>query len=80
MWMRYTLTTGKKIASQLSEVGVSEIETYINQGQFASGSMGPKVIAAARFIRNGGREAIIANLNMLEQALDGKSGTRILPD
>ncbi len=74
------LNYGKEDSKPLSDVSVSEIESYISLGQFASGSMGPKVMAAARFIRNGGREAIIANLNMVEKALDGKSGTRVLPD
>lgn len=74
------LNYGKKDSKALSEVRVSEIESYMNLGQFALGSMGPKVKAAIRFIRNGGEEAIIANLNMLEKSIVGKSGTRVLPD
>lgn len=39
----------------------------------------PKVLAAIRFIENNGKEAIIAELNQLIDAIYGKTGTHVLP-
>lgn len=58
----------------------SEMETWLNAGQFAEGSMKPKVEAAIRFLRNGGQKAVIAHLNDLFAAVQGRCGTQILPD
>jgi carbamate kinase len=49
-------------------------ETAGNEG-FASGSMGPKVEAAIRFVEAGGRRAVITSLEMIEQAVHGRAGT-----
>ncbi len=59
---------------------VSEAEKYYKEGHFKPGSMGPKVLAAIRFIKNGGKQAIIAHLSQAYEALKGKAGTRIIPD
>jgi carbamate kinase len=40
--------------------------------------MGPKVEAAIRFIENGGRRAVIADLREALPALRGETGTHIL--
>ncbi|MBQ1251940.1 MAG: hypothetical protein IIY02_03385, partial [Firmicutes bacterium] len=62
----------------LSEMTVAEAEKHINDGQFAPGSMLPKVEAAVNFARSGkGRTAIIASLEKAADAVEGKSGTRI---
>ncbi len=58
---------------------VSEAKKYYEEGHFKPGSMGPKVLAAIRFIENGGKEAIIAHLHKAYEALKGESGTRIIP-
>jgi carbamate kinase len=60
----------------LTDVSVDEMEKYLAEGQFKAGSMGPKVDAALRFARGGGR-SIIANLLDLEEALAGLKGTCI---
>jgi len=44
---------------------------------FASGSMGPKVKAACRFVRETGRKSVIGRLRNLCDIVDGKSGTLI---
>ncbi|QOL82498.1 carbamate kinase [Pseudooceanicola spongiae] len=46
----------------------------------AAGSMGPKVDAAAGFVRTGGGFAGIGLLGEARSILEGQSGTRILPD
>ena len=59
---------------------VSEAEKYYKEGHFKPGSMGPKVLAGIRFVRNGGKQAIIGHLFKAYEALKGLSGTRIIPD
>ena len=57
---------------------VDEAERYIAEGQFAAGSMLPKVSAAVRFVRGGrDRQAIITDLNKAIDAVEGKTGTLI---
>jgi carbamate kinase len=63
---------------RLGEVSVQEMESYQREGHFRAGSMGPKVEAALRFVRDGGECAIIANLEQALEALQGKAGTRIV--
>ncbi|RLG80261.1 MAG: carbamate kinase [Thermoprotei archaeon] len=58
---------------------VSEAKKYYEEGHFKPGSMGPKVLAAIRFVEDGGKEAIIAHLFQAYEALRGKAGTRIVP-
>jgi carbamate kinase len=54
-----------------------ELESYSQRGAFAAGSMGPKVEAAIRFLRNGGKRAVIASLGDLGRAIEGSAGTQI---
>jgi carbamate kinase len=61
----------------LSKVSVSELKAF--RGQFAKGSMGPKVEAAIRHVEAGGGRAIIGHLERAEQALAGESGTHVVP-
>ncbi|CAN5843378.1 carbamate kinase [soil metagenome] len=63
----------------LREIRVSEAEALLAQGQFGKGSMGPKVEAAVSFIRNGGRRAIIGRLDQGLGAVQGESGTCVIP-
>ena len=58
---------------------VDQAIRFAAQGQFASGSMLPKVEACVHFVQRGGREAVITCPSRLSLALDGGSGTRIMP-
>ena len=49
-------------------------------GEFPKGSMGPKVEAAIRFLDRGGKEVLITTPAALGRAIEGKTGTRIVPD
>lgn len=49
-------------------------------GEFATGSMAPKVDAAIRFLAGGGQRAVIARLDDAEAALHGDAGTRIVAE
>lgn len=63
----------------LETVTVSEMKKYIKEGQFAPGSMLPKVEAAIAFVEaKKGNEAIIASLEKVALAVKGKSGTKII--
>ena len=54
------------------------MEDYIEQEQFAPGSMLPKVEASIDFVRDDlGRKAIITSISNLRAALRGETGTEI---
>lgn len=61
----------------LGAVTLDQMEAYYREGQFPAGSMGPKVAAAIRFLRGGGRRAVITSADHLAAAVSGKCGTRI---
>lgn len=57
----------------------AEARRYLAQGQFAPGSMGPKIRAACQFVERGGERVLITDIFTLLDALDGKTGTWITP-
>ncbi len=67
-------------ARSLGKVGVTELRKLAAEGQFASGSMGPKVEAACRFVERTGRPAAITSLGRIAEAVDAKAGTVVVPD
>lgn len=74
------LNYGTPQQKKLGFVRLSEMKKYYQEGHFKAGSMGPKVLASIRFVENGGKEAIIAKLGTVIEALEGKEGTHIIPD
>ncbi|MGZ4639250.1 MAG: carbamate kinase [Actinomycetes bacterium] len=58
-----------------------EAAHHLAQGQFPAGSMGPKVVAALRFLRDGGQRVLITSADRLAAAAAGEAGvgTRIEP-
>lgn len=58
---------------------VSDARKYLEEGQFPEGSMGPKIDASISFIEAGGKEVLITSAEVLQEALDRKAGTRIVP-
>jgi carbamate kinase len=69
---------GGKDERPLGAVTLEEIETLQAEGHFPPGSMGPKVEAVVRFLRAGGRRALITNPESLPQAIDGRAGTHFV--
>ncbi|WP_406615347.1 carbamate kinase [Mycoplasmopsis hyopharyngis] len=64
---------------KLETVTIKELEQYIEEKQFAPGSMLPKVQAAINFVKENPKNiAIIASLDKLAEAVAGKSGTRVV--
>ena len=62
----------------LSKLTVSDAKKYLEEGQFPAGSMGPKIRSAIEFIERGGREVLITSPEAVLDAVQGKSGTRIV--
>lgn len=62
----------------IKSMNLIEADRYCTQGQFAPGSMLPKVEAAMKFVRaNPEKKAIITSLSKAVEALEGKTGTTI---
>lgn len=60
----------------LTHATVAECKKYIAEGQFAPGSMLPKIQAAMRFVENNPtKKAIITSLDKVVDAIEGKVGT-----
>jgi carbamate kinase len=74
---KVALHYGQPGETWLSHVTTEELKGFARQGHFKSGSMGPKVTAAIRFVEAGGEKAIISSLHEALDALEGKSGTHI---
>ena len=70
---------GTPEAEELGTVTVDQLRAYAAEGHFASGSMGPKVDAACRFVERGGFRAIITDLASLGSASLGEAGTVVVP-
>lgn len=64
----------------LFEVHAAELEQHLAQGHFLPGSMRPKIESVLRFLRAGGRQAIIASAGNLREAVAGRGGTHMFPD
>jgi carbamate kinase len=69
----------------VEEMTLEEAEAHLADGQFPPGSMGPKVRASTRFLRAGGRVAVITTPELVYPSLEGRasllegrSGTSIL--
>lgn len=71
------LDYGKSTQRPISKLTLAEAKHYLAEGQFPSGSMGPKIEAVVNFLENGGKEAIITSPYHLAEAIEGKQGTRI---
>ncbi len=63
----------------LGTVTLAEMQAYADAGHFKAGSMGPKVAACMRFVAAGG-VAVIGSLTEVAQAMNGRAGTRIVPE
>jgi carbamate kinase len=64
----------------LDRITLSEAKHYYAEGHFAKGSMGPKVLAIINYLERGGKMALITMPETIGKALDGETGTWVLPD
>jgi carbamate kinase len=59
---------------------LAEVKQYLAEGgHFAEGSMAPKMRAVVQFLEAGGKEALITNPENIMRAMNGETGTRIVP-
>lgn len=69
---------GKPDQINLDRITVEEAFKYIDEGQFAPGSMLPKVEAAIDFVQSkDGRTTVISSLENAKRAISGETGTTI---
>ncbi len=75
---KVAINFGKENQEWLSDLTVDQAEKYIEEEQFAKGSMLPKVEAAIRFAKSGeGRTTLITLLEKAADGIAGKTGTLI---
>ena len=73
---RVCVNFNKPDQRELKEMTAAEAESFAAEGQFAPGSMLPKVKAAVKFARSKpGRRAVICSLEKATLAMSGESGT-----
>ncbi len=63
----------------LDRLTLDEARGHLAEGQFAKGSMGPKIEAIIKFLEQGGGQALITNPENIERALHGQTGTVLVP-
>ena len=75
---KVAINFGKENEKWLDDLTVEEAQKYVEEGQFAPGSMLPKVQAAMDFASSGPeRTAMITLLEKAKDGIQGKTGTRI---
>ena len=76
---RVCINFNKPDQQELAEMTLADCEKYIAEGQFAPGSMLPKVQSCMEFVRDSapGCTALITSLSRAAEALEGKTGTVI---
>jgi len=75
---KVAINFNKPNQENLSNLNLADAAKYIEEGQFAPGSMLPKVEAAMKFVRAyPEKKAIITSLDKAIDALEGKTGTVI---
>lgn len=70
------LDYGTDSARPIGLVSTARMRAHAADGQFARGSMGPKVEAAVRFVEQGGRRSVITSLGQIGAAMRGDAGSR----
>ncbi len=63
--------------ARLASLAVEEAERLLAEGQFAAGSMRPKIEAALAFMRGGGADVLIGLPEEADAVLAGRCGTRV---
>ena len=62
----------------LDIITIDEVRKYIEAGEFAKGSMLPKVEACIKFVTSPEKMAIITSLDKAAEAIEGNVGTKIV--
>lgn len=75
---KVALNFSKPDQKDIDNMTVEKAERYLDEGHFPAGSMGPKIEAAIRFLKQGGKGVLITTPINLERGLKGEEGTYIL--
>ena len=70
----------KKNQRDLMTLNLKDAKSYMDDGQFPKGSMGPKIQAAINFLEQGGEKVTITSIENAIDALVNNSGTVITPN
>ncbi len=76
---RVCLDFGKPTQRAIDQMTLAEAAHLLAEGQFAPGSMRPKIEATIEFVARTGKQAVITDPGHLLAAVDGQTGTRIVP-
>lgn len=76
---KVAINFGKPDQEELDRMTASEARKYLEEGQFPPGNMGPKVEAILKYLHKGGKEGLITSPEKIVAAMEGKSGTRLVP-
>lgn len=60
---------------KIGTISLSDLQALRDGGEFPTGSMGPKIDAVLRFLKLGGKKAVITSLENAHRGIKGKSGT-----
>ena len=78
---KVSINFNKPDQKNLDKISVKEARKYSEEGQFAPGSMLPKIRAATLFAESGkGKKAIIGHLYKAKETIQGITGTVIYND
>jgi len=72
---RVYINYGKPDQTALDNITLAEAEKYLAAGEFAAGSMGPKIASAINYLKNGGEKVIITSADNIGKAIRGEAGT-----
>ena len=72
------LRYGTPDAEAIGTVSVAGLRSLAAEGHFASGSMGPKVDAACRFVEHGGTRSVITDLAHIVDAVTGDNAGTVV--
>jgi carbamate kinase len=75
---KVAINFNKQNQQWLDKMTVVEAENYMAEGHFAPGSMLPKIQAIVKFLKEGGKQALITDPPNIKRALDGETGTWIV--
>ena len=77
---KVALDYGTPNQRDIDEMTVAEAKAYLAEGtHFAKGSMAPKIQAGVQYLEDGGKLVIITDPPHIRDAVNGTTGTRIVP-
>ena len=76
---KVALNFGTPDETTIEVMTVAQARKYMAEGHFAPGSMQPKIQAGINFLVTGGRRVIITKPDLLKEAVEGKTGTHMVP-